>query len=398
MAAPLATKLVTAAGVLLYGSQGGTATPIQIRNMDTVNTVWVGNVSNLTTDGSNSIPLGPGDSQAFDGSVSIYGIVVNGGPAVIVAIVPGGMSFAPGTVDISGPVTATISGPVTVSGPVDITGIGGFVLPGQLALGFSNPGGVSASAGSGTNIVTAMDVSTYGSLIFRCNGGTSNSVAAGAAVCAQWVFTWLDATGNALASHMVSVMLGMNLTIQMPITGSKLLVQLFNVGSIGTITYGAGNVFLWGDYRTVNSPYILNNSVSIGGLTAVTGWVVIPPVNPALTVGNWISNLQSNKIPVSASTQYLMPLTTWCGDVLGWFQQTGNPLAFNATIIDLSYAVQGGIAPGSGYTGGIIETLALAVGTVPIEIEYNGTPTQLAFAFETTATLGDTFLMLTGRS
>ena len=90
----LFTVNVTTNPTLLYGSKGGVAIPIQVINLSTSATVWIGNTSTLTTSAS-SIPLLPGASSTFDGSVSIWGITSTGSGSV--GIVPGGISYSPGT-------------------------------------------------------------------------------------------------------------------------------------------------------------------------------------------------------------------------------------------------------------------------------------------------------------
>jgi hypothetical protein len=78
---PLTTVNVTAnsPATLIFGGQGSNATPMQVINNDTVSSVWVGNQSNLTPGQAGAVELGPGSSVAFDGSVSVYGIVAAAG-------------------------------------------------------------------------------------------------------------------------------------------------------------------------------------------------------------------------------------------------------------------------------------------------------------------------------
>lgn len=387
---PFSTKLVTAQPTLLYGAQGSSPAPIQVRNTDSVNQVWVGDVSNITTDGSNSIPLDPGDSVSFDGSVSIYA-VTSPNIQVIVALVPGGVSFAPGNVDITGP--------VTITGPVDIVGDGGFILSGKLALTSKNAANIVANAGTAT-LLGPFDVSNYSSLMFNANGATPSSTAAGAAICAIWQFIWSDGNGTQIGVDSFSALVGAACTVNVPVKGASVELSLINIGTVGSLTYFASSVVLWGDYRSVSDLQIIEYGIN-GAPATVTGWTVLtpsPPVTavPPVTVGitPWIASLNDSTAP--ASTQFLLPLALWKGNVSGWYQQTGQALAHDATIVDLTYATQGNVNAGTAYMFGILGNLPNTVQTSPVDISYNSPPTQLAFLFETGVSVGSTFLTLTG--
>lgn len=411
---PFSTKLVTAQPTLLYGAQGSNTAPVQVRNTDSANQVWVGDVSNVSTDGSNSIPLDPGDSVSFDGSISIYAVTA-AGIQVIVALIPGGMSFAPGQVDISGPVTAEISGPVTVEGnvgitgtpnvniqsqsasldvsaaTVDINGVGGFVLPGQLALLEKNVANVVANAGI-TTTLGPFSVSNYSSVMFSANQVTPSSTAAGAAVCAIWQLLWSDGAGTLVGIDTFSVIVGAACTINVPVKGASVQLALTNNGTVGTLTYFAGSVVLWGDYRQPQKNQVVEYNAG-GVAPTITGFTVLVPTSP-VGISSWIASL--NESTAAASTQFLLPLSLWAGSVIGWYQQTGQALAHDATIVDLTYATQGNINPGTGYNFGILQNLPNTVQTAPVNISVNAPPTQLAFLFETGASVGSTFLYLTG--
>lgn len=411
MTTPLSTRLVTPNSGLLYGTPGGATTPIQVRNMDSVKVVWVANVSNVATDGSNGIPLDPGDSVTFDGSTSIYAVSPSG-PAVV-ALVPGGVSFAPGSIDITGPVTATISGPVTIAGTPDVTiagqlasldvsaavvdviGQGGFVLPGQLALLLKNALTVNVAA-LGSTIVGTFTVSNYSSIVINSNSPANSSTAAGAAVCVQWQFVWMDNAGNILATESFSCFMGSVVSVQMPVRGSQVQITLLNNGSSGTISYLANAIKIEGDYRQINKPVVMFYGSSASPV--VSGFNVLPVTQPVSTIAAWIAALQSNAFAILANTSYLVPMPLWYGNVSGWYQQVTQALAQDATIIDVTFGTQGSIVTGTGYANGIMQNLPSAIQGSPVNITYNSPLSQLAFTFKTGAAVGDTFLMLTGAS
>lgn len=373
---PTATQLVTA-------GDG----PCSITNGSSTDTIFLGDTNAIRpTDPSDVIPLGPGAAISVDGKSNLF--AVPGGSSQIAAyILKGGVATA-GEISVNGDVI--INGQ---SGPLDINGVGGFVLPGQLALIDNNPGAVNAGPGATFKVAGPLDVSTYGSVILSTNSPANSSVAAGAAICALWQLVWTDAAGNVIATDSVSVIMSAGFSIQMPIKGSNVTLNLVNVGSVGTITYtNPRTISLWGDYRTVQKPEVITSGNS--GLSTITGWILQPMGPPAQTITSWIASFQNSS--AVANTQYLMPLPLWYGSVSGWYQQTGQPLAHDPTIVDLTYATQNSINPGTAYTQGIIQNLPNSVQAAPVPIQYNSPPTQLAILFETGAAVGSTFFYLTG--
>lgn len=445
----------------IYGSQGSTATPITVLNLDTSNSIWIGNSQTIMAGQPGAIELGPLASMSFDGSISVYG--VSSGPTVQVGVIPGGTAYSPGALNISGPVTAEISGSVSIEGTpnvnvanspavtvssgsvnanvsgnvgitgtpsvtvssgtvnanvsgnvnvanspavtvssgtlnanvtnanIDVIGSGGFILPGQLAFLVKNTATFTANAGLSAQF-TSQNVSNYSSILFYSNSPTISSTATGAAVCAHWFLQWTDSSGNIITQDSVSVLLGCEFCVEVPVKGAILNAFLFNTGSVGNISYAANSIFVWGDYRTV--PDLTVMSYGISSLPAITGMTLIQMSAPVFSVSKWIANLSAPSIV--ASTQYLVPLPLWNGQVSGWFQQTTGALTNDATIIDLTYAVQGGIPAGTGYQNGILENLPAAIASSPLEISYNSPPSQLAFIFKPSVSPANTYLQLTG--
>lgn len=252
MTTPLTTKVVGANPVLLYGAQGGATIPMQVRNTDATRIVWVGNVSNVQADGSNSIPLNPGDSVSFDGSSSIYAISPAG--AMIVAVTPGGLSYAPGTVDITGPVT--ISGPVTVTGNLNVTGVGGtFPIGGSASV--LNVSGQAIGAG-GAFLSAALDMLNYTAFNITGYAYCTTQGTPGAPLTTQVNFAWYaDAGLTQLLESIAGQVWVANANggfgrfyISGPCHGRYLAVNIIN-GS-GTVAMTLGNLQVYGTGRTIN--------------------------------------------------------------------------------------------------------------------------------------------------
>lgn len=370
---PTATQLVTA-------GDG----PCSITNGSSTDTIFLGDTNAIRpTDPSDVIPLGPGAATSVDGKSNLFA-VPGGSNQVAAYILKGGVATA-GEISVNGDVI--INGQ---SGPLDINGVGGFVLPGKLALVTKNVANVVANAGI-INLIGPFDVSNYSSITFTANQVTPSSTANGAAICALWQFIWSDGSGTQIGIDTFSVLVGAACTVSVPVKGASVQLAFTNNGSVGTLTYFAGSIAMWGDYRSADEIKVVEYGIL--GVPTITGYTVLTPSTPQGT-STWIAAL--NNSTAAANTQFLLPLSLWRGVVDGWYQQTGQALAHDATIVDLTYATQGNIAAGTAYAFGILQNLPLAIQAAPVDITYNSPITQAAFLFETGASVGSTFLMLTG--
>lgn len=91
----LSTVNVGTQPTLIYGGQGSVGSQIQLINLSTTVTIWIGyNQSIMPGTGGPAIPLPPGASITFDGSVSVYGITAS--TQAQIAVVPGGVAYTPG--------------------------------------------------------------------------------------------------------------------------------------------------------------------------------------------------------------------------------------------------------------------------------------------------------------
>ena len=358
------TILVTSRVTLLYGAQGSTPTPVQIRNTDTANTLYVGNQSALNTDGSNSTPLKPGDSVSFDGSVSIYGVTT--GPSIIANIVPGGVSFSPGSMAINGNVNATVSGNVNVTntpnvnitsgtvdiaaGTVDVIGTGGTFPPGANAQ-VDNATNITITPGSSQS-GPVVNVSNYLGYNVNIQAYVGSQNVAGAALALSTVITWYaDVLGTVpvyretweswLANSAGNVA-PVNGAGQMH--GPYMRVMFLNQGTVSNVTVVAYT--MWGTQRLFNRSD-WRQSTPAGMNSGVSTIVPLPSVDGSDGI---LAGLFAFNMPANAA-QWL-PLPLMAGPVSMRFQ-TSQMLASSAVIATGAALLNGNITFGVGTPGTI---------------------------------------------
>jgi hypothetical protein len=395
---------VTSAPTLIFGGKGSQASPIQVVNLDTVNSVWFSYASNPTVNQPGAFPLGPLASMAFDGTVSVWA-VTQPELTVSVGVVPGGSNYSAGSLTISGPVTATISGPVdavitgttdvsVTNANIDVFGVGGFIAPGQVGNVF-NSVATAVPPATTVQIANFLNVSTYSSIVLSARNLSNSSVAAGAAVCAILTVQWLDSASNVVAVDIVSILLSpgnWQATWEMPVKGAAMALNVGQVGTVGTITIPAGNIYVDGAYRVVPNTRALQ---CLGGTApTLTGCTVVLQGAPVYSIIGWVASIVYSW--AAAVTNVVFPLPQWVGQVTGFYQDVTTALARNATIVDLTYAVQGGVVSGSGYAGGIIVNIPGSIDANPVPLTINLPPTQCAVILDTPAAAGEFFLSLVG--
>jgi hypothetical protein len=395
---------------LIIGAQGGTVATIQIVNLDTTNTVYVGNTSNLIIGQPGVFPLGPLASMSFDGTKPVYGITL--GPTVVVGLIPGGSNYSPGSLAIAGSVNATVSGNVNiantptvnlsggttidVAGNVDVIGSGGTFPPGSLSNLF-NSGNVTVPASTTTAITSGpVSVASYASIVLTAQDIANSSVAAGAAVCAIIHIIWQDSLSAPIAEDTVSILCtsGANqATWEIPCKGNTFTMQVQNIGTVGSLAItNSPTISIDGSYRIVPAMRALQSSLSSAGLT-LTGCTVSVQTVPIYSILGWIASIAATW---TTAAIVVVPLPQWVGPVSGTYQVTTSVLAHVGTIVDLTYAVQGGVVAGTAYANGIVNNYPAAVGQVPVN--FNSLGSQLAFVFQGTTTAGSVSLALTGES
>lgn len=379
----LTTVLVTPKATLLYGAKGSAATPLQVVNLDNTNTLYLSTQSNPVPNQPGTFPVAPLSSLSFDGSVGIYGIT--SGPNVIAGIVPGGQGYSPGALAISGPVTATISGPVTVNGNVGITGtpsvnvantpsvnisgtpnvniantpavtvssgsvavssvsgtidvsgssvdittgnvnatgVGGFILPGNVASLYSNTSNQNIGGGSNLTLLNLQDVTNYNSFDMSFAVGDPSQALVNHAHAYQLSLTWYDDLVTGIPVYQetwwpwVSDTLGtapvrgtgpmhgkyMTVIISNPVAGGAATqITLSNA-----VIFGSGRVTTQSDFRQQATPKIDQSAHII--------------VNPVLCDDNYIAD-SVGMVAVTANLTYVIFLGLYSGPI-DWAMQIG---------------------------------------------------------------------------
>lgn len=307
------------------GSGTGSVTLINLSDTDTAY------VATTPTVHITDIPVGPLATMTFDGTQWWYGSAVSG-PLVQVAVLTGTTGYGAGSLTISGPVTAEITGPVEVEGSVEISGTPTVAIDGTVEVAGSvdisgtptvaisgtvavdaeitnssidittaAPINVSAATvdvsplatstvletqagvtiGAGANVTYSMDVAPYNSISGSLVAYNTSQATAGAALTGYIQFVWYDTDGNILDldayyfwildSSTTSPPTGM-FTFNIPCKGVTCDVQIANNGSAGTVTLKTLDIS--GSNRSfpqnlVNQYMNTNTVASSAGITTV---------------------------------------------------------------------------------------------------------------------------------
>jgi hypothetical protein len=286
---PLSTVTIDSLGGPIIVADTG---PVTIVNTDSTNTVYIGYNTSVVINNPNScFPLGPGQGIQVDGTQSIYGIV--SGAAVVVGILPGVSNFFNGTVNISGPVTATIGGTVdvdvqnasldaVVSGTVDVdtpspinvsaatvdinavNPIDSIPITNSMLLwnsGTLTPaGGASDSSGTSGLLVSQ---SGYEIAVYCAAGAASTNP------FAEITLQWVDATTlETMATDNWIVPMTSNGIFQWAVFGhgpTKANLVKVSVTNLDTVTARAINVYMFQNTRTYSyDDWRWNNDFNAG--------------------------------------------------------------------------------------------------------------------------------------
>jgi hypothetical protein len=263
----------------------------------------------------------------------------------------------------------------------------------QIGNVYANANQVSV-APSGFTPVGTFNVGTYTSVVAALGPVTNSAVSAGAAICAQWIFTWFDANNIAIASDVVSCIIGWAANFEIPVRGVKLQVIMVNVGIVGTITAPVNGMVIDGSYRVIPSIRAINTvPVSAPVVTGCTVTVQgIPVFNTGLAgINNWLASLNA---AWTTGAIVVVPLPLWVGNVLGQYQVVTSALAHVGIIADLTFALQGQVVAGTSYPFGIVANYSAAV-AANMPVNYFSPSSQLAFIYQGTVTAGGVELSLT---
>lgn len=283
------TKTIGPQGVLVYGNQGSLAGPIQVVNLSTSVVMWVGNTSNISTDGSNSIPLLPQASVSFDGSVSIYAITATGTGSL--AIIPSGISYSPGAI------TASITAQGTLTADA-----------------------FNVAAAQTFTVLNLADVTAYSSYEISVYLYNTLQNTIGASLTAPVILTWYD-----------------DLISGIPVFTEEWDIWIANTrGIAGTlpafgVAYGSGAMH--GKYLTVQ----IAEEGGINGFTC--RFVNIYGSTRAETRPNW--RQQPPQMSSNGATEILSNVATTFNNVLG---STSNAVTLANTIMWIPFGLYSGSA------------------------------------------------------
>jgi hypothetical protein len=259
------TQNVTGNVTLLFGAQAGTATPMLVVNLDTANTVWVGNTSLVSPGGTQAIPLGPQCSLAFDGSSALYA-VCEPGTSLQIGMIPGGTSyFLPASLSSIGGAKVYVQGGAP-AGNIPVNSIWFNTTNGSLQTWngsawvneqFSAQSLIQAATILGTQIadqaVTASKVAD-GTL-------TASQLAAAAGILGTQIANATITSGNIAANTIVASNIAAN-----TITGAKIAANTITSGNIQANTIGVSQL-------VANLVYagIVNGTTITGATFVATG-------------------------------------------------------------------------------------------------------------------------------
>lgn len=374
---------------VIYG-QPGSQQGITILNLDTANTVYLGyNASIAAAPGGGSIPVGPLASMQFDGSASIYAVAST---PLTVGVGPGVTSYSPGSLTISGPVTAEITGPVTVEGTIDIgntptvdlasgatvdisgtasvditnatldvVGSGGFVLPGEVSTLFTT---TSQAVGPGTtwNTITGsgsiFDVTPYQSIDFMISS-SAGSTASGAAYCMIIEVIWTDPSNTvAIAQETFGIPVGGLYQFSVPCTGPGMFLQVQNLGSAGTISLT--NCRIFGSFRNLAAFRWNQYNVFQPANDSTINW--IGANNPAGIIDKWISSGAYSPASTTIPSAVLLPPAS--GPVNGFYQVVTTAFSNDPVVVDMALQKRGSLVAGTNNSGTLMN-IPLAIGSSP---------------------------------
>jgi hypothetical protein len=329
---------------------GTAAAAVLVINLDTQNTVRVGSSPDQL-----NLQLGPLASITLTAPVWAAAVTA----PLRVGIAPGGSSYSPGSMAISGPVTAEISGPVTaeISGTadvsvtnatLDIVGQGGFMLPGQVSNIYTGSDlTVDAASIQYTNLIDVSDYSSLDIFVDTSAGDTAD----GAAYCLNLELYFKDNSGDYIISQSsMGVPLGTIYQFTLPVVGPMLAIGFSNIGTTGIITIPV--VTVYGSFRRVSKPRW--NTYAIPQLANDSSITWEAASSPAGLTSGWIC--AGNFAPPSGEL-YGFLCAPAAGRITGYFQTNDSGsggFSADPVVIDLTRQLRGDITHGTGNNGVLI--------------------------------------------
>jgi hypothetical protein len=420
----LTTAVVGTTPSVIYGSPGSSQ-GITVLNLDTSGTVWLGySASMAAATGGGGIPVGPLASMQFDGTQSVYAVAAG---QLTIGIAPGVTSYTAGSLTISGPVTADITGPVEVEGSIGITGTpavtidsgsvaatitgttdvnvqngtidvigsGGYILPGTVASALSVNSVSAPAGGSGGGWWTSstFDVSGYNSLDVVFTNVVGSSDATGAAICACVEFEFQEPNGQ-IAGYQVGWVIvgrggsGITSVFSVPCAGSKCTLNVINFGTAASINISSVNVM--GSYRQLQGKWVFTDG--IGSPSGTYGGAAYAPAGMAYY---WAQGSAARLAATLAKGSGLSVFIVgqWHGEVSGWFQEATTLLGNDPVIIDLAFQTVGNLAAGT--NANTVVNFANNI-TAPATqlVTYNASPSVYALVCNQNSSTGATTINL----
>jgi hypothetical protein len=330
--------------------------------------------------------------MALDGTVRYYGSTVTSDGVVVISVIPGGTAYSPGSLAISGPVTATITGTVNadVTGTVDIaagsvtftndqidiTGIGGYVAPGAYALVLNDTS--THTVGAGSSYTTSIyNMQTYQSYTIAVQGYCGAQANAGAPLCVPVVVSYYaDAAGSTLIdTERWWMWLASSSGAATPIYGSGPLRGGYitvTVGNpVGSEPVTVTEINLYGAGRSLNTS-IWQQPPPASIISGITRLTSAAPLTP-LPGDDKILAAESNNALTASSSSYWLPMPLFAGQVSLYFQ-TSTALGSDFVVATAQGLQYGDVAIGAS-TQGVLWNPASAAGTgYTVDIEVGNAP------------------------
>lgn len=380
---------------------GADADQALIINLDLENTVNLGSSStNL------SFPLGPLASATL--TAPVYAAAAT--EPLEVGIAPGGSSYSPGSLTITGPVTAEITGTVTVAGTVDIaagdvtftndqidvTGIGGYILPGPYAVLISDSATHTipvsgGAAGAGQYATAIQDVRNYQSFNLAIEASCPSQSGAAAPLVMAVTLSWFaDAAGDFLVesdtywmwlANSSSFASNYPLRGGGPAKGAYVVIGVANLGTGATID--VSQITLIGNGRAISQarfnqpPPYAHMSSGLGFLPTVNEAVIaLSPGYPDGSDG--ILCNESQNAGIVAGDSYWLPLPLYTGPVSCRFS-TSVALGSDFVLCTSAPLWNGNVAPGGGAQGIIWNPGNTAATEYTATLQLGNAPTYAVF-------------------
>jgi hypothetical protein len=219
-------------------------------NTSAFTTVWVTQQNSYNSGDAGTpyvVPLAPGQTVVFDGTLDVFGVCPAGQSAVV--------NVYPSAINVTGTLNVTPLYPPA-----------GTAFP------------IAVAAGASSTLVNMVDASAFNSYDLNAVAYCSGQGAAGAPLCAQWNLIWYDSPGSVNAVFQETWYTWLSNTSPTakiafgcgPMHGRYFSLQLVNYGTTGTIELTAASVYasvrnvVYSDWRQTNVGANQNTGSGLG--------------------------------------------------------------------------------------------------------------------------------------